>query len=206
MNPILPVIRQQLRPDRPRAMDGWTTPERAIDLAKFVLERKPEIVVEIGVFGGKALIALALACRQNGKGHVYGIDPWIKGACNGVDNANKAWWDTLDLEEIYRKAVSAVTELGLDKFVTIVRGQSHHVADQFSNIDFLEIDGCHCETCATRDVELYVPKVVSGGLIFMDDLDWHQNGKSTMGKVKALLNDWCVPIRDFGNARLFQKK
>ncbi len=186
-------------------MDGWTTPERAIELAKYVLERKPEIVVEIGVFGGKCLIALALALRQNGKGHVYGIDPWMKGACNGVDSANKAWWDTLDLEDIYRKAVSAVNELGL-KNVTILRAESHQVAHQFSNIDFLEIDGCHCNTCATRDVELYVPKVVSGGLVFMDDLDWHQNGVSTMKRVRELLNDWCVLVKSFGNAGLFQKK
>src|SRR5262249_33074218 len=35
----------------------------------------PEVVVEIGSARGRSTCAMALACRQNGRGKVYAIDP-----------------------------------------------------------------------------------------------------------------------------------
>ena len=54
--------------------------QSGIDDAIFVLyglvrSQRPKVIVEIGCARGRSTCALALACRNNGVGRVYAIDP-----------------------------------------------------------------------------------------------------------------------------------
>jgi len=45
-------------------------------------------------------------------------------------------------------------------------------------IDILHIDGNHEEISSCRDVELYVPKLKTGGYLWFDDANWKETKKA----------------------------
>lgn len=166
-------------------MEGWCTPDKATALAECVLDLKPDVCVEIGVFAGKSLIAIALACHENSKGRVIGIDPWDKDASVqgfSPSDPNHQWWrDVVNHSYIMGQCTSFVKQMGINSRVHLCRGTAEHtlpgmllVKDLFGRpfIDLLHIDGNHSEICSTFDVENYVPLVTSGGTVVFDDVNW----------------------------------
>jgi len=86
--PILDAIRSVVP-----ALPGWITAERGCELADAVLETKPRLCVELGVFGGRSLISQAFALRHLNCGVIAGVDPWRKeDALEGENLANQQWW------------------------------------------------------------------------------------------------------------------
>lgn len=185
-------------------MEGWLTPERGVEMAELILQTKPGIVVEIGVFGGRSLIAQALALKSNGAGRIYGIDAWKPAAAlEGENEANKQWWSSnVDLHHIHRLATEAIWNYGLDEYAVLLRGHSQFCCELFiGGIDILFIDGNHSEPASCRDVELYLPMVIQGGHIWFDDCDW-----PTTQKALAMMNAQCDLIKDAGSYRLYRKR
>jgi hypothetical protein len=159
---------------RPR-LEGWCSKDKAQALAAAVVDLKSETSVEIGVWGGKSLIALAMAHDFLEHGHCYGIDPWAReSALHGVQELeNIQWWSQVDFEEIFRGCMSALLEWRLTARCTVFRTTSEKAHSLFERqIDLLHIDGNHSEVASTLDVFLYLPKVRKGGLVFFDDVDW----------------------------------
>lgn len=184
-------------------MEGWLTVARGMEMAELVVTIEPETVVEIGVFGGRSLLAQALALRDVGRGVIYGIDPWKKQtAVEGqTDDESKKWWQNLDLEAIHHKAMQSIWKWNLDKHVVILRSASEHCVQCIPPIDILYIDGCHSEETSCQDVRLYLPKVKQNGYIWFDDSDWLSTQKAMM-----MLDASCVKTRDAGNYRLYVKR
>ena len=189
----------------PPVLEGWTDAPRGLELAQLVLDLQPETVVEIGVFGGRSLIALGLAVRENGKGHVYGIDPWKKELSleGETDKYGFDWWAACPLEEIHQKAMKAIWDNKLDEWVTVIRAAGQHCNQLWKQgeIDFLNIDGNHSEAVAVRDVQTWVPKVRSGGLITFDDSDWASTQKAV-----AELMTMTDLVKDGGKYRVCRKR
>lgn len=173
-------------------------------MCELVLETKPDICVEIGVFAGRSLLAQAFGLRENGKGKIYGIDYWkLDTAIEGENHLNKEWWTKkLDLELMHRLTMQAIWGHHLDSIATIIRAPSQHVHHLFPQIDILNIDGCHSEVASCRDVENYVPRVKSGGYIYMDDCDWPSTQKA-----QQLIEAQCktVKVSPDGHYKLYQK-
>ena len=69
-------IQEMLSLKRRPIIEGWTTQEKAEVLAGLVIDKKPQQLVEVGVFGGRSVFAQAFALRENGMGVIWGIDPW----------------------------------------------------------------------------------------------------------------------------------
>ena len=185
-------------------MEGWTTPERGCDMALRILETKAKVCVDIGVFAGRSTIAMGFAARQLVDSMVYGIDPWkIDSAVEG-DNVeeNAKWWkERANLEQMHWQAMHSIWAHRLDKWITIIRNGSQYVHQLFPVIDFLNIDGNHTEVASCRDVELYLPKVRTGGYITADDSDW-----SSTQKAMDIIAEQCELINDTGKARTYRKR
>ena len=165
------------------SMHGWCTPEKARDLMRTVLEEKPKVVVEIGVFAGKSLFALGAAMEEiKSDGKVYGIEPWNNVACaQGYDleDPNRKWWEGLNMGQIERAFYAVRTYLNLGERVVVLKTKSSNAVEKFRElhragtpIDLLHIDGNHSEEASTSDVDLFMPLVKPGGVVFMDDLNW----------------------------------
>lgn len=193
------------------------TPEQGVHMAELILEVRPDVVLEIGVFGGRSLIAQALACRAvdgthsgtgspPGKGRVFGIDPWkTEATLEGETDENKKWWSTVDMHEIHKKCMEAIWRLNLDRHVRIIRGASQDVHIIFRQKelrpDILFIDGNHSEISSCRDVKLYLPLLRTNGFCWFDDCLW----PSTKMALDMMDKD-CILRKDYGSYRLYQKK
>lgn len=163
-------------------LHGWCTREKSDALVDLVLTAHPRTCVEIGVFGGRSLIALGMALRALDEGGMaYGIDPWrLEAALEGdVGPENRDWWTGVNLDEIHRSCIAAVWATHLEPWVTVIRAASQHVAHLFvTGIDVLHVDGCHSEASSLRDVSTYVPLVRDGGYVLFDDSDWATTQKA----------------------------
>lgn len=183
-------------------MPGWCSLEKANAMATMIVERKPAVVVEIGVFGGRSLLAMAFACQHAGVGRVHGIDPWTKeDALDSVqERENIEWWEKLDYETIYRVCLKAVIDQGVTGVCTIHRTTSERAVGLFDEVDLLHIDGNHSEVSSCRDVRLWLPKVKSGGHVWFDDIDWPSTAKAL-----GMLVESCERLSDVGTCAVFRK-
>lgn len=195
---------------RPK-IQGWCSDEKAIALVEAIVQRRPEVVVEIGVFGGSSLIPQALAVKNNGIGHVYGIDPWTVDAAleEMRSDQNRDWWRTINFESIYQHCHGHLVAQGLTGVCTLLRDKAENVVDRFADesVDMLHIDGNHSELLAYRDAQLYLPKVKPGGLIVFDDIWWTDGGdEATTRKAIVHLQTHCTKLRLVGkDCMLLQK-
>lgn len=195
-------IAHELRLEGGSVLQGWTTPERGVELAELVLENKPEVIVEIGCFGGRSTIAMGLALKELGRGKLYTIDPWKRSDCLEHENdANKGWWQSIDLDWVHKGAMDAFWRFGLDEYVIPIRTQSQHVSQLFDEIHMLNIDGNHAEVPSCRDVQNYVPKVRSGGIVLFDDADW-----DTTQKAQNLILEYADCIKDAKAYKIYRAK
>lgn len=191
------------------SIEGWCSKAKANSFIDLVLEEKPDLCVEIGVFGGSSLFPVASALKHLGKGTILGIDPWNKVECikyfDPIEDAEHLkWWGELNIDVIYQSFNQVLEKYNLKDVVKIIRATSEVAANLVnSSIDILYIDGNHSEACSTQDVQLYLPKVRSGGYIWMNDTLSNEKQEAIDLLLKA-----CDVIRliDSGNCILFKKR
>lgn len=151
---------------------GWTSVEKAQTMAKQIVELRPEISVEIGVYAGKGMVSMALANDFIDYGMVIGIDPYLPRASveGQLDPNDQKFWGALDHEAIYKLCQENLLKYGVSHRALLLRSTSDDFAPP-ENIGFLRIDGNHGEQAA-RDFERYAPKMKVGGLLYADDINW----------------------------------
>lgn len=191
----LPAIQERL--------EGWCGIEKAMTLASLVVAFRPAVIVEIGVYGGKSLIPMALACQAVNHGVVVGIDPWSKEVAirEQTQDADRDWWAKVDLEQIRSNFMDRIAEFQLEKFVRIERNESRNV-QPINGTSILHVDGSHGET-ATKDIMRFAPTVTVGGYCVTDDTDWH-GGAVAMGE-RVLLGNGFARICKLGTGAIFQR-
>lgn len=192
------------------SIHGWCSFEKASKFVELILEYKPQLCVEIGVFGGSSFIPQALTLNTYG-GKIVGIDPWKNEAAleSMVDETHKEWWGKLNLENIYDHCKKNITLYDVESTCTLIRDKAENVVSNFSDnsIDLLHIDGNHSEELSYKDAVLYLPKVKSGGLIFFDDIYWTEgdNYATTRKAIIYLLKE-CEKIDIVNGDCLILKK
>lgn len=187
---------------------GWCSQEKAIAMFELVLETKPEVCVEIGVFGGASLLPTALALQLIGEGTVIGIDPWDRSECIKhfdpfVDKEHIKWWNKVNLDYIYSSYLHCLRAYELEDYVQTIRKTSLEAAEEIDSIDILHIDGNFSKDMPLKDVHLYLPKVKSGGYIWLNDAI----NKNRDSALEALLES-CYIIKAVNNGTciLFRKR
>ena len=149
----------------------------------YLLERMPResICAEIGVHKGDHSKEIL---RSLNPAQLHLIDPWehMEG-----DEYQQAWYGgcasdgqaTMDSRfNFVKKRFAKEIQLGT---VVLHRDYSSNVASDFSDcyFDWVYIDGNHLYEYVRRDLELYYPKIKSGGYITGDDYGvkgWWDNG------------------------------
>lgn len=200
-------LKQHVRDVLPK-FDGWCSTEKAEKFIDLVLETKPEICVEIGVFGGRSLFPVAAALQHLGKGLVIGVDPWSEEECLRYfdpvkDAPHIAWWSKINIEQIYRSYLSMISTEQLNNQVITLRITADRAATILAPIDILHIDSNHGEISTTKDIELFLPKVRPGGYIWVND----SLAYSMQPTIDYLL-ERCefIQVIDNGNCILCRKK
>ncbi len=152
-------------------LPGWCSQEKASTLASIMLALRPEISLEIGVFGGSSFIPIALAHKAINFGVAIGIDPWDTNVAIAAQPSkeHRDWWATKDMNQIYDEFMRQIKTLQLEKFTRIIR-QTSLAAPCPNSIGLLHVDGSHDAQTIT-DVLKFAPHVKSGGFLVMDDMD-----------------------------------
>ena len=186
---------------------GWCTEIKAQTLAALVIGTRPETIVEIGIWSGKSLLPMALACQEIGHGRVIGIDPYEpQASAEGQNDENAIWWTTAaDHQAMLEYFLNQVQQRGLQNIISLIRKRSDDVTPP-ENIGLLHVDGNHGAQ-AIRDVQRFAPSVRDGGFIVLDDLTWE--GGAVLKSIDSLINAGCTelfriqtPPNDWG---VFQK-
>lgn len=163
-------------------LPGWCTPEKGKRLS--VLARGAYFCVELGVFGARSLISIALALRESSFdfARIDGIDPYTPAAALEGVNApeNNEWWSKLDYEAIAREAQTAIYRLGLVQYAHLIRMRSCDVVDFYADgtLDLLHQDANHSEETSCEEVVRWAPKIRPGGIWIADDTNWESTQKA----------------------------
>lgn len=186
-----------------QSLDGWCPLEKARALADLVLEAKPACIAEIGVYGGRSIIPMALAAKTYG-GTVHGIDPWSHEAAleGDVGDENRIWWGQLDIERIYQGFLAGIGRFAVQDTLRVHRTTDTAALREFADgqIGILHVDGNHSAEVSRRYVEQWGPKVAAGGYLVMDDIDW-----ATQAETVAFIEESYVPVRKEQSWAIYRK-
>lgn len=119
--------------------------------------------VEIGSYEGGSILALGLRFA-NRDIDFYSVESFM-GNLDGTMDGHR-----LPSRQQYMQNLRRYPGLR----VKLAPGDSALVVELFQekSIDFLFIDGCHETAAVLRDVDRWVPKVATGGIIAGDDYGW----------------------------------
>lgn len=132
-----------------------TTAQELIKLAKLAKATCGGIIVEIGSYLGASSIVMAKANRH---GVIYCIDTWQN------DAMSEGSWDTMST--FFHNTRHC-------KNIVPIRMWSTEAADKTpQEVDMIFIDGDHSYEGVKKDIDLYFPKIKSGGIIAMHDIGW----------------------------------
>lgn len=189
------VIRALLDNRNPGALQGWGWEAKVFAMCELIEREQPELVVDLGTFGGRTAIPPALQLRDNGHGILLTCDPWTRAAALEGEHKKEdsEWWQRVDLETVMFKFMPFVSRLGLVDICLPIRATaqtlSRIVAD--GSVDILSFDQNHSELASMRDAQAWLPKVRKGGYFIADDLDWKSNQKCI-----SWLDSQCTTLFD----------
>lgn len=189
-------------------LEGWCSKEKALAFIDLILEEKPKVWVEVGVFGGSSLFPVLSTFKFLGEGMAIGIDAWDKIECIKYfdpvkDKVDLKWWGSVNLQAIHRSYLNMIDVHGFSPYVLTIRANTEEAVEDVQEIDVLHLDGNHCETPSLRDAELFLPKVRSGGYIWLNDSLWASRQKALDC---LLMSCDVVKVLDQGNCLLLKKR
>ena len=148
---------QQFQP-RLYGLGAWT--EHIYFGYDFVAELKPKLLVELGTDRGESYFAFCQSVQENDTGtRCFAVDHWCGDAHSG----------TYD-ETTYEAVVSHNREY-YENFSTLLRCSFDEALERFAaeTIDLLHIDGHHTEAAVRHDLEWWLPKLRSDGILLLHD-------------------------------------
>lgn len=187
------------------SLQGWCTQEKAQMLYDLVLSCNSQISIELGVFGGRSLIPIALAHKEKGSGFVLGIDAWNKEAATTGSNSaeNNEWWEKVNYHQIYQSCIEAIENNLVSDFCGTVKMKSETlgILVRDNSIDLLHQDSSHNIETIIKELEIWIPKLKHGAYWIADDTDWTQakDGYSKLPDYGLTL------INDFNTWQIWRK-
>jgi len=157
-------------------LEGWCTESKANRIFDLIIETNSQFTVELGAFGGKSLIPMALAHKEKGSGFILGIDAWKADAAISAENAeaNNEYWKRMDFKQIYRGCQKAIFENEVEDYCDTLRSRTDYASFIFADntIDVLHEDSSHNTETIITELKHWIPKVKIGGYWIADDVLW----------------------------------
>jgi predicted O-methyltransferase YrrM len=180
------------------SLEGWCSSQKSLLLYSLARNHQPKTVVEIGVYGGRSIVPLAAAIRDNAVGNLYGIETWSgsHAIAYRTNIGNDFWWNSIDYARIKIAFLAFLVQHQLHDTIRLIEAPSERCAGLFDSIDMLHIDGGHSAFGSAQDVITFLIKVPPGGIIVYDDINWpsNQNGLNILRDTCRLLE--VVPAYD----------
>ena len=160
------------------AIEGWCTECKAVWLAGLIAGNRCSRVLEIGIYGGRSLIPMALAVQEHApEGKVYGVGEWSSDVAveTATDAASDAWWRDVGLETIKARFLRNLLDNQLAGIVNVLEMSSDEAFKCLTAIgpfefDLIHVDGSHSEVQALRDVKSWTGLLPPGGILVLGDI------------------------------------
>lgn len=152
-------------------LDTLTPRETLTELYRLAALVPPdECVVEIGTYRGASACWLAAGARAGLGAHVWTIDPHDLPGQRTTTGRGRGGLDFTQTA-IREHAQEQIRACGLDGHVTMIRGFSTEVAEEWDGppVGLLFIDGDHREAPARRDLRSWQPHLSREAVIAWDD-------------------------------------
>jgi hypothetical protein len=191
--------------------NSWCSAEKINLLMDVTLLIHPRVCVEIGAFTGSSILPVAATLKYLNSGKVFAVDAWSNAETIkylAKDDPNRAWWSQVDMQAVRNSFQRLIKTWSLGSFCTEIYKPSEQAIYSIpGEIDFLHLDGDYSEIGALRDVEVYLPKVKSGGYILLSNLYIMINREQPKIKAFVALCEACEIIASIekDNAVLFRK-
>lgn len=162
------------------SLPGWCNPHKAKRIMHVAAEAAAlgaVRAVELGVYGGRSLVAIALGLKLAGRGKIDGIDSWSKEDClegQQSDVDRKLWGEDTDYEALVRHTLDGVKRFGVDEYARVVRKRTTEALSDYEDgsIDLMHLDSNHSELVSCRDVTAWLPKMAERSVWIADDTNW----------------------------------
>ena len=145
----------------PRLVHERSAWNEHIPFAGWIIETtRPEVFVELGTQTGVSYFAFCEGVLRLGLGtRCYAVDWWVGDEHSGLYD-----------EGLFR-AVSEMNAQWYEPFSLLLRTTFDDAAERFDDgsIDLLHIDGLHTYEAISHDVETWLPKLSSRGLLLLHD-------------------------------------
>ncbi len=169
-----PDLRREIEDAAPEGGD-WCGSDKAVQLASLVIELRPQLVVELGVWMGGSAIPIAVALRHLGVGQLMAIDAWsTEASVAGQEGVNATWWQSVGAEGHERAYQTFLARLKKHRIApercVVLRQRSDETAVPPA-IDIFHHDANHGPQ-VVADIERWAPAVRVGGLLILNDLGW----------------------------------
>lgn len=188
---------------------SWCSAKKAELMMDLIFAIRPQVCVEIGVFTGSSLLPVAVTLNYLQTGRIYAIDAWSNSEAvknMSIHDPSYNWWNHINMEEIKNRFSALIKQWNLNSCCSVIHAPSEDAAQYIPEIDFLHLDGNSCEEGALKDVELFLPKVKSGGYILFSNLFQIIDNKLTKMSALWRLFDECEIICEIdNNTALFRK-
>lgn len=190
---------------------SWCSPEKTKLLMELVLLTKPNVCVEIGACTGSSVLPVAATLKYLNHGKIFAIDAWSNAEAIKhleEDDPNRPWWAQVNMKDLYEKFLYMESAWDLWPYCLPIRSPSNIAVNQVDEIDFLHLDGDYSIKGSLEDVNLYLPKVKSGGYVLLSNLFTMVKGKQPKLKAFLALFDSCEIVAEIerDNAVLFRKR
>ena len=185
------------------SIPGWCSPRKAEAMMDVIFKTKPQVCVELGVFGGASLFPTACALKLVGSGVVYGIDAWDPGVSANyftMGSDEWVWWTRQDLGGRYIQCDRLMERNKLKRFCVLIKKTFESALSSIPAIDILHIDATHTPEGDFIDAVPYIQKVKKMGHI------WFVGGERSSQTYEYLKQRCQVKkVIDGGDCILLQK-
>lgn len=152
-------------------IDGW------FDFSVFynlLIDRLPQnfTFVELGVWKGKSISYFTVeSINKNKQGKIYAVDHWL----GSQEHQKNSWaYDPLvEVEEgLYNQYLNNINPI--KDYITNIKASSSSASEMFEDqsIDAIFIDASHDYDNVYQDLNTWMPKIKSEGIISGHDYDW----------------------------------
>lgn len=129
-------------------------PEDLVRVQEVIVELRPDVIVETGVFGGGSMLFHATLCEAMGHGRVVGVDKHIPPETRqGV---------------MHHRLAHRITLIEGDSAAPDTVAQVRHTVGEARTVIVL-LDSDHSKAHVTRELEAYAPLVTPGACIVAAD-------------------------------------
>jgi len=142
---------------------GWFLEENKRNLARFIREISPKVVVELGSWLGSSARYIASLLPKDGK--LYAVDTWV-----GSPSHNEEPFLKAKLPTLYQQFLSNIIHSNLTEIVIPIQMTTDEAA-KFLDIeaDLIYVDADHSEEGVYNDILNWYPKLSAKGIICGDD-------------------------------------